>query len=146
MNPHPYAELSDLEICSLCVWREARGEGLLGKRGVAHVILNRANDPSWWGHSVSQVVLHPYQFSSFNPGDPNADKWPENNDPSYSDSLTVSEDVLVNGDPDITQGATSYYDISIPTPIWAGSMDLTLSCGRLRFYRLKSAPEEQTST
>src|SRR5271168_1882889 len=145
MNLQPYEALSDLELCALCVWREARGEGLLGKRGVAHVILNRASNPGWWGHTVSNVILHPYQFSSFNEGDPNADKWPEDNDPSYSDSLTVAEDVLVNGDSDITQNATSYFDISIPTPIWAGTMDLTLSVGRLRFYRLKSATEENAT-
>jgi N-acetylmuramoyl-L-alanine amidase len=143
VNPQPYSSLSDLELCSLCVWREARGEGLLGKRGVAHVVKNRSDNPSWWGHSVSTVILERYQFSSFNPGDPNADQWPADNDPAYSDSLTVSEDVLVNGDSDITQGATSYFDISIPTPIWAGSMTLTLAVGRLRFYKLK---EENTAT
>src|SRR5277367_6025012 len=127
MNPQPYAQLSDLELCSLCVWREARGEGLLGKRGVAHVIKNRADAPGWWGTSISQVILHPFQFSSFLESDPNSGKWPEDNDPSYSDSLTVSEDVLVNGDEDITNGATSYFSTDIPTPIWAGKMILTLA-------------------
>jgi N-acetylmuramoyl-L-alanine amidase len=136
MQPQIYSNMSDLELLSLCVWREARGEGLLGKRGVAHVVKNRSDQPGWWGQTVKGVILHPEQFSSFNPGDPNSDKWPEDNDPSYSDSLTISEDVLVNGDEDITQGATSYYDISIPIPFWAGSMTLTLAAGRLRFYKL----------
>jgi len=139
MNPQPYDTLSDLQICSLCVWREARGEGLLGKRGVAHVIFNRANNPSWWGHDIKTVILAPWQFSSFNETDPNSGLWPADNDPSYSDSLTIAEDVLINGDEDITSGATSYYDISIPAPIWAGTMTLTLAVGRFRFYKLKES-------
>jgi N-acetylmuramoyl-L-alanine amidase len=136
LEPQPYNTLSDLELCALCVWREARGEGLLGKRGVAHVILNRASQPGWWGTTVQSVILFPWQFSSFNPGDPNADQWPADNDPSYSDSLTVAEDVLVNGDTDITSGATSYYDISIPAPEWSKTMILTLAVNRLKFYKL----------
>ena len=137
MQPQLYSDMSDLELLSLCVWREARGEGLLGKRGVAHVVKNRSDQPGWWGQTVKSVILHPMQFSSFNPGDPNEEKWPEDNDPSYSDSLTISEDVLINGDEDITKGATSYFDVSIPTPIWAGTMTLTLAVGRLRFFAIQ---------
>jgi N-acetylmuramoyl-L-alanine amidase len=135
MNPQPYNALSPTEICALCVWREARGEGILGKRGVAHVILNRAMDPGWWGSTISTVILKPFQFSSFNPGDPNADKWPLDDDPSWLDSLNVAQDVLDNGDSDITNGAVNYYDISIEPPAWAATMTLTLSVGRLRFYK-----------
>lgn len=137
MKPQPYSELSDLELLSLCVWREARGEGLLGKRGVAHVVKNRADRPSWWGDSIHTVILHPFQFSSFNEGDPNSSKWPEDADAFYSDSLTVSEDVLVNGDEDITGGAVNYYDISIPPPAWTWAADMvfTVALGRFRFFK-----------
>src|SRR5450755_941272 len=43
MQAAAYSELSPLDLMKLCVWREARGEGILGKRGVAQVIQNRAN-------------------------------------------------------------------------------------------------------
>jgi N-acetylmuramoyl-L-alanine amidase len=135
VNITSYENLSDLELLSLCVWREARGEGMLGKRGVAHVVANRAEQPSWWGNSVKSVILHPFQFSSFNEDDSNSSKWPEDNDPSYSDCLTVSEDVLDNGDEDITNGATSYYSIDIPPPFWVVNMTLTLAAGHFRFYK-----------
>ncbi len=140
----PYGELSALDLMKLCVWREARGEGILGKRGVAHVIQNRADDSSWWGHDVRSVILRPWQFSSFNAADPNSNKWPAQGDPSFQDCENVCEAVAGGNDEDITSGATSYYDISIPRPRWAsdGSNVLTLSVGRLRFYRL--APVEVT--
>ena len=133
-----YSELSALDLMKLCVWREARGEGILGKRGVAHVIQNRADDPSWWGHDVRSVILKPWQFSSFNAADPNSNKWPAHGDPSFRDCENVCEAVAGGSDEDITSGATSYYDISIPRPRWAsdGTNVLTLSVGRLRFYKL----------
>lgn len=136
MDPQAYAALSDQQILSLCVWREARGEGFLGKRGVAHVIRNRASEPSWWGHDIRTVILKPYQFSSFNANDPNADKWPEDADPSWADCQEAATWVLAGTDNDITSGAQFYYDISIPEPEWAADYTLTLVAGRLRFYKI----------
>jgi N-acetylmuramoyl-L-alanine amidase len=138
MQAVAYCELSALDLMTLCVWREARGEGILGKRGVAQVIQNRANDPSWWGHDVRSVILKPWQFSSFNAADPNSEKWPAEGDPSFQDCAEVCAAVATGKHEDITSGATSYYDISIPPPAWAanGSNVLTLAVGHLRFYKL----------
>jgi N-acetylmuramoyl-L-alanine amidase len=138
MQAGAYSELSELDLMKLCVWREARGEGILAKRGVAHVIQNRANDPSWWGHDVRSVILKPWQFSSFDAADPNSEKWPAEGDLSFSDCAEVCEAVTAGKDEDITRGATSYYDVSIPAPSWAanGSNVFTLAVGHLRFYKL----------
>jgi hypothetical protein len=67
MQAAPYSELSPLDLMKLCLWRKARGEGMLGKRGVAHVIQNRADDPSWWGHDVHSVILKPGNFRALMP-------------------------------------------------------------------------------
>jgi N-acetylmuramoyl-L-alanine amidase len=142
MQAVPYSELSALDLMKLCVWREARGEGILGKRGVAHVIQNRADDPSWWGHDVRSVILKPWQFSSFNAADANSNKWPAEGDPSFQDCDNICEAVAAGKDEDLTAGATSYYDVSIPAPRWTldGSNVPTLSVGRLRFYKLAQRP------
>ena len=137
MQPQEYDLMSDLQLLILMDWREAEGEGLLGKRGVAHSAKNRADMPGWWGGpSLKSVILKPMQFSSFNPGNPRERDWPDDNQPAYQDCVTICTDVLYNGDEDITHGATNYFDISIPTPIWAQTMQLTLAVGRLRFYKL----------
>jgi N-acetylmuramoyl-L-alanine amidase len=136
VNAVPYEELTQSDLMKLCVWREARGEGLLGKRGVAHVIINRAADPCWWGHDIVSVILKPWQFSSFNPGDPNSRKWPEDTDPTFLDCSGVCNAVLQGTDKDITNGSTFYCDISINEPedwVKAGYL-LKLEVGRLRFY------------
>lgn len=149
MNPQPYSQLSDLALLELCIWREARGEGFDGKRGVAHVICNRSKVAKWWNgrvpNSISRVVLQPYQFSSFNPGDPNADKWPAENDADFPECATAATLVWLSHDPDNTAGATYYHDTSIGWPQSWGSQlfyDNTLNVGRLKFYRLRQQPAD----
>jgi hypothetical protein len=142
--PQSYSELSDLDILALAVWREARGEQSAGQRAVAHVIRNRTLVATWWNGnrkgSYHAVILQPYQFSSFNPGDPNADKWPSN-DLSFTSCREAALWVPCGMDPDNTDGATSYYDISITFPAaWGPEADWinTANYGRLRFWKPKT--------
>lgn len=53
------------------VWGEARGEPVQGMAAVAHVVLNRVRAQRYWGKTVSEVCLKPYQFSCWNANDPN---------------------------------------------------------------------------
>lgn len=139
MNPQ---DAYSFILFALCIWRESRGELITTKQAVAWSIKNRVLSPGWWGHSWTGVILMPWQYSSFNHNDPNATKWPVTTDPSWTDSLTVAEQVF-NADPllpDPTHGATSYFDQSLDTdpPKWAidGSMVKTVDFGRLHFYKL----------
>ena len=139
MNPQ---DAYGLVLLALCVWRESRGELYTTKVAVAWSIRNRVTHPSWWGHDWASCILMPWQYSSFNRSDPNAIKWPLNNDPAWSDCLDIA--VKVFPDPptvdDPTRGATSYFDHSLDTnpPTWAtdGSMSKTCDWGRLHFYKL----------
>lgn len=132
MNPY------DLILLAICLWREARGEMYETKVAVACTIRNRVNNPRWWGHSWNGVVLLPYQYSSFNHGDPNATKWPVPTDPAWVDSLAIATGMLDNSIADTTQGATSYFDDSMAQnpPEWAATMTKTMTSGRINFYRL----------
>lgn len=66
------AALTTVQILALTLWAEARGEGRAGLVAVASVIRNRAENPGWWGRSITGVCLKPWQFSCWNPGtDPN---------------------------------------------------------------------------
>ena len=92
--------MSDRDLLRLCIWREARGEIYMAKRGVAHVVHNRSLTAAWWNHHMAHilanVILYPYQFSSFNPRDPNETKWPEDDDPAFVDATRIA-DALIAG-------------------------------------------------
>jgi len=69
----------DLETMALTVWAEARGEGPDGIAAVAWVIRNRWENPGWWSRqrgdgiaddTIAAVCREPYQFSCWNPSDP----------------------------------------------------------------------------
>lgn len=53
-----------LELLAVCVEAEAGNQGLLGKRLVVDVILNRVDDPEW-PDNITDVITQPYQFSSY---------------------------------------------------------------------------------
>lgn len=129
----------EIALLALCIWREARGEPLDAKQAVAWAIRNRVTNPSWWGNSWQSVILKPWQFSSFNAGDPNAVKWPQETDSSWQASLGFANDVWHGTGVDPTGGATHYFDNSLDNhpPGWAtdGSMQHCADIGALRFYR-----------
>ena len=79
-------------IMALTIWGEARGEGFQGRCAVGHVILNRVRKGGWWGNTVEEVCLKPWQFSCWNKGDPNREameKLPVS-DPLYLQCLGIS--------------------------------------------------------
>jgi N-acetylmuramoyl-L-alanine amidase len=133
-------QVYELFLLALCVWREARGESLDAKRGVAWVVRNRAAHPSWWGTDSVTVILKPAQFSSFNAGDPNSVKWPAQNDLSWVAALEISAEVLAGRTEDPTGGATFYFDDSLAAnpPAWAAQLEPCAKLGRLNFFRKPS--------
>lgn len=126
-------------LLALCIWREARGETIPAKVGVAWVIRNRAKNPSWWGKDWISVILKPWQFSSFNVGDPNATKFPVPEDTSWIACLQAAEIAWEGIETDPVDGATHYFDKSLDAnpPKWAtdGSMVKVCDVDSLRFWK-----------
>ena len=102
---------------------------------VAHVIKNRVDKPCWWGVDYHSVVLKPWQFSSFNHGDPNESRWPEDNNLQWIEAQRIADGVLDGTDPDNTDGAVNYYDVSIDPPAWTAELVFTVQFDRIRFYK-----------
>jgi hypothetical protein len=84
-------------------------------------------------HGIPETVLQPWQFSSFNPGDPNSKQFPADGDRSWLDSLKAAQAT----DPDNTYGAVFYYSPPLggPPAAW-GHIEYTTTIGRLHFYKL----------
>ncbi|HEX3941374.1 MAG TPA: cell wall hydrolase [Acidobacteriaceae bacterium] len=118
---------------ALCAWREARGEGADGIRGVLHVIANRA---TLEGKSWAEIIYAKWQFSSMTAvGDPQLDLVPKQPDLIFEQCHELAELIFDNGEADITLGATHYFADSIPPPAWAATMKQTVKIGHHTFYR-----------
>ena len=121
------AGLTDRQLLALCLWGEARGEGVIGQLAVAHVVLNRSRRRSWYGTAVRVVILKPYQFSFFNQvPDPLPQPGPE--------QLAIAELVLGGHTVDPTHGATHYHAHTVD-PSWRQHLDFLIRIGNHLFYR-----------
>jgi N-acetylmuramoyl-L-alanine amidase len=121
---------------------EARGERPIGQAAVAHVILNRAATPAWWGKTITEVCRHPYQFSCWNKSDPNCSLLEGlHPDASIYKQIAGIVDVVLNVDiavlPDPTGGATHYKVTGTPASWDAAAAHVEpVIIGRHSFYKL----------
>lgn len=125
-------QLSALYLLALCVWRESRGESVRGKALVAQTIRNRVEDVRW-PSTYTGVITQPKQFSAFNVGDPNATKFPAEDDPSWLESVQVAAAVL---DEPVTATRANHYHVAGITPDWADVTKIVAREGAHVFYAL----------
>lgn len=118
---------------AVAAWKEARGEGRDGMRAVLHVIANRAklHNKTW-----AQIVYQPLQFTSMTYGhDPELCMVPTPPDAQFSLAWDLADLVYTGTDPDITNGATNYFNPKIVLPSWAAGMTKVATIGRHDFYK-----------
>ena len=126
----------EIDLLAKTAWGEARGEGASGMQAVINVILNRVRAGSWYGLTVENVVLKPYQFSCWNDTDPNKDKILslKTEDPAFIQAKSLAFAGYNGLLADITNGATHYHTIGA-TPNWAKAMVQTKTIGNHIFYK-----------
>ena len=133
-----------LNLLTALLWGEARGEDAVGKLAVAHVVNNRRID-NRWPDTFKDVILQPWQFSCFNPGDPNKEQVQIALMPSFDgnwgnlswrECRWAAQSVISGLCRDFTKGANHYYASSIKTPRWAEGERACFMHGRHLFFAL----------
>ncbi len=128
-------DASERVFLALALWREARGESFVAQTAVAHSILNRVARPSWWGHTVQEVLFKKYQYSSLtDPRDPQLVTWPRGTEQSWADCLRIAAGCMDGTIANPVPGADSYHDTSISAPPWATPACFVAQIGKLKFY------------
>ena len=130
----------DTDILARTLYGEARGEGLIGIEAVANVILNRValskQHQLWWGKTISEVCLKPFQFSCWTPADKNFYQLirvtSENS--VFRMCQRVANRALNGTLTDITHGATHYHSKKV-NPAWARQLTPVYEYGNHLFYR-----------
>ena len=132
--------MTELEIFAKTLFGEARGEKLPGIEAVANVILNRVKHAQkigsyWWGKTIEEVCLKPFQFSCWNANDPNhkllIQDLSENK--IYQICERVAKRAIAGFLPDNTKGATHYHAKSVH-PLWARCAVPSADIGHHLFY------------
>lgn len=136
----------DIDVLARTIWGEARGEGRMGQVAVGWSIRNRVEmdlrhdgKPDWWGEGYPGVCQAKWQFSCWNPGDPNY-PYLSGKLPIPAIEFATVKDVacaVISGTaPDPTGGATHYYATSMPKPpAWAPLAKRTCKIGRHVFFK-----------
>lgn len=144
----------DILIGALTIHGEARGCSQEGRTAIAHCILNRVKARAWWGKDVSgykdqtlsAVCMKPWQFSCWNPNDPNSmlletlqsDYRHAIQQKSCRAALKALIDALDGWVPDKTLGATHYLTIGLHNsdrcPGWAKGKQDYIEIGKHRFF------------
>lgn len=147
--------VNDLTTMALTVWAEARGELEIGRRAVAWVIRNRFESPGWWSRNrgddipddtIAAVCRDPYQFSAWNPADPNRSRLdnPKTQErPDYQAIFAICRSVLASktADDDPTSGCTHYCTVAAARQTrWARGRVPVVVIGNHQFYRIGLTP------
>lgn len=109
--------LTDRELLAKTLQAEAGNQGIGGMLAVGSVIRNRMAQ----GGSLSDVILAPAQFSAWNKvtGAVGGEQGQDMAALKPSEDAYAAADAILSGNaPDITGGATHYYNPSISNPAW----------------------------
>lgn len=63
-EPHDAPNGTEIDLLSRVVCAECKGCPSQERIAIAHVALNRAARPSWWGHGLTDVLTKPSQFAT----------------------------------------------------------------------------------
>lgn len=128
--------LSSIDLMARTIYGEARGESTAGQEAVANVIINRLKKQGWYGKTIHEVILKPYQFSCWLENDPNFNIL-------LSIHLKLDKQIEIATKAikleliDNTNGATHYHTKQI-VPDWIKNPDRmrkTVEIGNHIFYR-----------
>lgn len=103
-------------LLAICLWREARGEGIVGMRAVGWVIRNRVMK---LGQPWFKVITSKNQFSSMSVlGDSQTIVWGDPSILPFQEVCQLAKLIYEGTDTDPTNGALYYYNPVTATSKW----------------------------
>ena len=135
----------ETDILARTIYGEARGlyaksdGGLSALISIANVVMNRVAGKTWFGSTVTEVCLKPYQFSCWNKNDPNRPVIEKITESSalFTTCLTIADKAIKKDWPDLTKGSDHYYACWLkPAPIWAAGQSMRIKISEHLFFRL----------
>lgn len=140
------AHFDDLDILARTIYGEARGEyfrpdgGVAALIAVGNVILNRLHAKKHYGKTIAEVCQKAYQFSCWNPSDPNSyliRSIKVDQDDIFKLTQRVAQGITKENWPDLTKGANHYHASWLSRyPDWSQGHKVVCRIGQHLFYKL----------
>lgn len=141
---------NDLDIMALTLYGECRGEPFEGQQGVAWVIRNRVENPTWWSRepndgipddTIAAVCKDPFQFSCWNVDDRQYKLLKDpatKNTKMYLHLRQLAKSVLqLDKSLDVTHDADHYCTVKVaPSVKWTKTRTPVARIGNHLFYKL----------
>lgn len=135
---------NDVDIMARTIYGEARGEyggkgGLAALIAVGNVVMNRVQAGCWYGKTIEEVCLKPWQFSCWNEEDRNRALIMRLiiEDPLFTLCQEVATKLAAGEWPDLTKGSDHYHATTmISFPKWTKERKAKICLGNHLFYRL----------
>jgi hypothetical protein len=129
-----FTQAENINIMAATLIGEAGGEGAEGMQAVANVIMNRAGGDF---KKVGAVCLQPYQFSMWNKKQKQVETVVASaqKHPRWSIAVNLVQKAMSATLPDVTGGATFYFNPKLAMPSWAEKFNKTDRIGNHVFYK-----------
>lgn len=127
------AKQKELTLLTMCVYGEARSEPYEGKLAIAYVVINRAAEGGWYGDTIRDVLLKPYQFTCFDPRDPNYKKLFNPKKNLWNQCFKAAWNAYSSLNLDPTEGANHYCRTELSPP-WIRAMQERGVIGNHKFF------------
>jgi hypothetical protein len=108
----------DVDILARTIYGEAEANNTADAVAIAWVIVNRLNYENW-PDTLAGVCLQPWQFSCWNPADPNRQRILAAKGKWFEKCKKIANEVVKTIKDDPTICATHYYATYVKTPKWA---------------------------
>ena len=145
-SPSLAADAEELDVVdahwmALTMWGEARGQGEEAMRAVGHVIANRSRTGAH-GAYVTDTVSEAFQFSCWNPGDPNRQAMLDvlslpkasKEHRLWLAARRLADEILSGRSEDPTGGALFYHSEAV-APDWSRGLAPVRRIGTHLFFR-----------
>ncbi|MCP4576593.1 MAG: LysM peptidoglycan-binding domain-containing protein [Deltaproteobacteria bacterium] len=129
-------DIYSVEILAKTIYGEARGEPVEGQHAVGFVVLNRVASDSWYGGTVVEVCLKPWQFSTWNPNTPSRRMLDQMDvsDKRLAPQVRIAREVLDGTVSNLVAGATHYHADYVH-PAWVSGATRVATVGHHLFYK-----------
>jgi spore germination cell wall hydrolase CwlJ-like protein len=140
----PPDDIESVTCLAQNIWFEARGSIVDDQLAVAHVVLNRVEDPRY-PDDVCAVVWQPKQFSWTHDGRSDRVSFANPIDRRIWKTLVQLAVAVMAGEVADPTGGATHYHADYVQPYWAGKMDLLIRIDDHLYYRTEATPALSSS-